>query len=358
MSPAHKQETKRKRVTVKDVALEAGVAIGTVSRVVRQQSNVAPDVRKKVETAIRKLGWQPSLAAQSMRGVASRSIGFIFSDIRNPLYAEMAKGAEDLLAQHGYVLVVASSDGRPEVEQALIERFARWNVEGMLFSIEDESHPGLSQTLANINFPFVMVERDHPLADAAVGADHYRGTFLATEHLLLLGHRRIAMISGGNQKTRVSRDRVAAYLAAHAQQEVAVDASLLRLDSFSQDYGFREAQRLLSQPDPPSAILALGMRLLPGVLSAVRSKGVAIPENLSLVASNDSDLAQLAVPDISVIRYDPYILGREAAQLLMQKLLKGENLNHLRVETPAEFIMRSSCSVHHPSRPAESILGA
>ncbi|MGB6106118.1 MAG: substrate-binding domain-containing protein [Pusillimonas sp.] len=348
MNAASKQQPARRRVTVKDVAQEAGVAIGTVSRVIRHEPNVAPKVREKVEAAIEKLGWQPSLAAQSMRGVASRTIGFVFSDIRNPLYAEMAKGAEDLLAQYGYMLIVANSDGRPEAEQALIERFSRWNVEGMLFSIDDESHPEVHRALADIAFPFVMVERDHPLADAAVGADHYRGTLLATKHLLKTGHRRIAVITGGKGKTRVSRDRLAAYMAAHSQHETQVDETLIRLDSFSEDYGFREAQRLLGLPQAPTAILALGMRLIAGVLKAVRGKEVGIPDQLSLIASNDSDIARLTTPDISVIRYDPYALGREAAHLLMQKLIKGEDLNHVRVEMPTELVMRGSCSVCQP----------
>ncbi|WP_345246826.1 substrate-binding domain-containing protein [Pigmentiphaga soli] len=341
----------RRRATVKDVAREAGVSIGTVSRVIRQESSVTADIREKVEAAILRLGWQPSMAAQSMRGVRSRTIGFIFADIRNPLYAEMVKGAEDLLSEHGYMLIVASSDGRPEREQALIDRFSRWNVEGLLFSIEDESHPQVARALARVDFPKVMIERAHDNADARVCADHYRGTLHAAEYLLDLGHRRIGLISGG-RRTWVGRSRLQAYRDAHASRGVPIDQRLLRLDSFSQSYGFRETQLLLGLDEPPSAILALGMRLLAGVLPAVRSRRCVIPRDLSLVVSNDSELAQLATPAISAIRYDPYALGREAAQLLMKNLGHGERLSGTRLEIPTEFVMRESCARIAPNPPA------
>lgn len=331
------------RVTVHDVARAAGVSIGTVSRVVNGAPTVKAAARERVNRAIAELGWSPSVAAQAMRGVSTRMVGFIFSDIRNPLYSAMVKGAEDVLTQHGYLLMVASSDGQPEREMALIDLFARRKADGLLFTIEQESHAAVKQSLAAARIPTVLLERELSPAVAAVGADHYNGTRQAVDYLLGLGHRRIALLSGG-RANRVGRDRLRGVMDAHRAAGLPLDENLLRLESFSSEYAFRQTQLLLSLPEPPTALIAAGMHLLSGVLPAVRMKGLRIPHDLSLIASNDSPLAQLATPAISVIRYDAYSLGREAALLLLHKLKATEDPQEVRVEVPTEFLIRESCA--------------
>ncbi|PJO38496.1 LacI family transcriptional regulator [Delftia acidovorans] len=336
--------TPHQRITVHDVARVAGVSIGTVSRVVNGAATVKPAARERVNQAIAELGWAPSVAAQAMRGASSHMVGFIFSDIRNPLYSAMVKGAEDVLTQHGYLLMIASSDGLAEREIALIDLFARRKADGLLFTIEEESDTAVRQSLSLARIPTVMLERELSAAVPTVGADHYGGTRQAAEYLLSLGHRRIALISGG-RSNRVGRDRLRGFTDAHAAAGVEQDEQLMRLDGFSADYAFRQTQLLLGLERPPTALIAAGMHLLNGILPAIRMKGLRIPHDISLIASNDSPLAQLATPAISVIRYDGYALGREAALLLLQQL-KGETppQPNARVELPTEFVMRESCA--------------
>ena len=332
-----------KRITVHDVAKAAGVAIGTVSRVVNGAPTVTEDVRARVTAAIEALGWTPSVAAQSMRGVSARMIGFIFSDIRNPLYSAMVKGAEDVLSEHGYILMVASSDGNSMREMALLDLFKRRRADGLIFSIEDETNADVVKTIEASRLPLVLLERELQAPVNSVGADHLHGTRRATEHLLSLGHRRIALLSGG-RGNRVARDRLAGLQQAYEQAGLQVDPHLLRLDSFATDYAFRETQLLLNLEEPPTAIIALGMHLLRGVLPAIRMKGLKIPDDISVIASNDSELAQLATPAVTVIRYDAYALGREAAQLLLRQLSGEQPANGTRIQLPTEFVMRESCS--------------
>ena len=344
-----------RRLTARDVAAHAGVSVGTVSRVINGVSSVKAEVRKRVQQSIAALDWMPSTAAQNMRGRASRMIGFIFSDVRNPLYASMIKGAEDVLTRNGYMLVVASSDGLPDREAAFIDLFRQRQAEGLIFSISQETHAGVLGALAAAKFPFVMLEREVALPAGTVGADHASGTRQATRYLLDLGHRRIAMVSGGSDN-RVGRDRVRGFLAAHEEAGLLPDTSLIRRDSFSEEYGFHQAQLLLDLPEPPTAIVILGQHLLRGVLSAVRRKGIAIPQQLSLIVSNDSELAQLATPAISVIRYDSYALGQEAALLLLRRLQEGPAAAPGHVTVPTEFILRESCAA--PRRVREARLAA
>jgi LacI family transcriptional regulator len=337
------------RTTVHDVARAAGVAIGTVSRVINGAPSVTPDVRQRVMAAIAELGWTPSVAAQGMRGVSARMVGFIFSDIRNPLYSAMVKGAEDVFSEHGYMLMVASSDGDPEREIALIDLFKRRRADGLIFSVEDESHAGVLRSLSDSRLPVVMLEREMPSPINGVGADHLDGTRRATEYLLALGHRRIALVTGG-RGNRVARDRLKGLTQAHQRAGLEVDPRLLRLDSFSSDYAFRETQLLLSMEDPPTAIIALGIHHLRGVLSAIRLTGLSVPGDISLIAGNDSELAQLCTPAITVIRYDSYALGREAAQLLLRQISGEQAPDSVRLELPTEFVMRESCAPPGPPR--------
>lgn len=331
-----------KRVTANDVAREAGVAVGTVSRVANGAPTVTEEVRNRVLQAIQKLGWAPDIAAQGMRGMPARMIGFVFSDIRNPLYSHMVKGAEDALSEKGYMLVVASSDGLPEREIALIQLFSGRRADGMLLTVEEETNVALQRAIQRVGIPFVMVERELPLPIDTVGAAHQQGTYQAAQYLLSIGHRRIALLSGGRHN-RVGRDRLAGFLQAHEEAKVPVDSALLRLESFAAEYGFRETQSLIGQPKRPTAIISAGQHLLSGVLEAIRLKGLSIPGDISLIASNDTELARLATPPITAIRYDAYALGREAALQLLRRVNGEASSEPVRIEIPTEFVLRQSC---------------
>ncbi len=345
MNPKDKSgaQGKRKRITARDVARKAKCALGTVSRVVNDVPGVSPETRQRVLDAMESLGWVPNVAAQSMRGMSSRMVGFIFSDIRNPLYAAMVKGAEDVFSAHGFLLVTATSNGEADREIALIELFRRRHADALLFSITQESDTRVVEAVEASKLPIVMIERDLPIPVDSVGADHLNGTRHATEHLIQLGHRRIAIISGG-KGTRVARDRLLGFNQAMRAAGLKPDESLLHLDSFASEYAYRKTQWLLSLDKPPTAILALGMRLLPGVLAAVRACGLSVPSDISIIAGNDSNLAQMMTPPVTAIRYEPEALGREAALAVLAQIeSSSSSTSSRRLEIPTELVLRGSC---------------
>lgn len=342
-APAPSRGRRSNGVTANDVAQEAGVSLGTVSRVVNGAPTVTEAVRERVLVAIEKLGWVPNVSARGMRGVPVRMVGFVFSDIRNPLYSHMVKGAEDVLGEKGYMLVVSSTDGKPEREVALIQLLTQRRADGMLLTVEEETNPALIQAIERAGVPFVMVERDLALPLDSVGADHLHGTYQATRYLLSLGHRRIALVSGGRHN-RVGRDRLAGYTRAHEEAGVPVDPALVHMENFASEYGFRETQALLGMTQAPTAIISAGLHLLSGVLEAIRMRGKDIPGDISLIASNDTDLARLATPAITAIRYDAYALGREAALQLLRRIDGEAADGAVRIEVPTEFVLRSSCA--------------
>ncbi|TDR93307.1 substrate-binding domain-containing protein [Enterovirga rhinocerotis] len=331
------------RITAQDVAARAGVSIGTVSRVINSVPGVKPAIAAKVQKAIDELGWSPNLAAQTIRASSSRMIGFIFSDIRNPLYAMMTKGAEEVLSARGYLLVTASSDGQAAKEVALINLFKRRRADGMILTVEREGDAEVNQTVSRASMPYVMMERELPIGGMSVGADHYNGIRQATDYLLGLGHRRIAVITGG-RGTRVARDRMRAFQDSLAARGMAPDDDLMKLDSFASEYGYRQMSVLLGMRDPPTAVLSLGVRLLPGVVSGLRNLGKSYPDDVSLICSNDTDLATMASPPITAVRYDAMALGRLAAEALLDRIGSGEALTSpLRIELATELVLRGSC---------------
>ncbi len=331
------------RLTAQDVAKYAGVSIGTVSRVINNVPGVTPAVAEKVKAAIKELGWSPNIAAQNMRASSSRMVGFIFSDIRNSLYAIMTKGAEEVLSAKGYLLVTASSDGNPDREVALIDLFKRRRADGMILTVEQENNSSVNDVVSRSEIPYVMMERELPIGGVSIGADHYQGVRQATEYLLGLGHRRIAMITGG-RGTRVARDRLRGMSDSLAGHGISVDEDLLRLDSFASEYGYRQTQLLLGMANPPTAILSLGVRLLPGVVSALRNMGKSYPEDVSLICSNDTDLATIASPSLTAIRYDAMALGRVAAETLLDQIEgRGTSTPSNRIEIATELVLRGSC---------------
>ncbi|MEQ8901545.1 MAG: substrate-binding domain-containing protein [Roseovarius sp.] len=333
---------RKKRLTVHDVAQHAGVSTGTVSRVINDVPGVGADVARRVQTAIEELGWQPNIAAQNIRSSASRMIGFIFSDIRNPLYATMTKGAEEVFGPRGYLLVSSSSDGRMEREVDLIDLYRRRRADGLILSITDESNQEVRTAISRSGISFVMLERSLDGEATSISADHYGGTLQAVEHLMEMGHRRIAMITGG-RGTLVMRERLRALEDGMASGKLDVDPDLLRLDSFDAEYGYHQVQMLMGKKNPPTAMLCLGVRLLPGVVSGLQSMGKTFPGDISLICSNDTETARILTPPITAIRYDAHMLGKMAADSLLDQISRTDGkLEVKKFEIPTELVLRDS----------------
>jgi LacI family transcriptional regulator len=338
-----KPRAKRATVTAREVAKAAGVSTGTVSRVINAHPAVAEDVRKKVLAAIESLDWRPNAVARSMRTASTRTIGCVFSDVRNPLYAAIIQGAEEALAAEDYTLMVASSSGDPTREARLIQLFASRRADGLILSIADEENKNIIAAVATSRLPTVLVERNLPLDVYSVGTDHRGGMRRAVEYLFSLGHERIALITGG-QRTRAGRERLGGYVDAYKAARKMPLPEMLRLESLSSEYAFSETQALLSMKNPPTAIIAGGNLMLAGVLRATHMLNVRIPRDLSIICSGDTELAELATPPVTAVRWDLGAVGREAAKLLIGRLGGASVSPCARIEVPNEIVLRKSCA--------------
>lgn len=323
------------------------MSIATVSRVLNGYPFVSDAVRRRVLDAVDALGYRPHASARSMRSGRSRAVGFVVSDISNPLFALIARGAESVLHPEGYSLVLANSDNEPSREAEAIAALHERRVDGLVIAVANERVSGLARELEL--FPAtVLVDREVKGSRAdAVLSDHAAGMDAALDHLESLGHRRIALIAG-SQRQRGGRARHAAFRAAHERLGLDLDPDLVRSGEHSRETGYAAARDLLTGDAPPTAAIAGNNQIVTGFLAVVRDLGLRIPGDVSLVACDDIDLTRLNDPPIDVIERDPLELGRAAARSVLARLSEPA-APPCRVVLPTTFVVRGSTAA--PARP-------
>ncbi len=326
-------------ITIRDLAREAGVAIGTASRVLNGHKSVSEEVRKRVLKAAKKLNYSPDRLAQSMRLGITHTVACVTRDIAISGFGSVVHAAEEVLRDAGYTLLLAVTDERKERELDLLRILSQRRVDAIIIATSSEKDKELNRALLNLGIPVMLLDRDGPADLDAVMLDHARGTKEATDHLVAFGHTSIALLTG-QASTRPGHERVAAFT--KAMKGVDNARPIVRSGGFSAEFGFREASALLATPNPPTAIIAGGMSMLGGVLQAIRVRGLRIPEDISVVAGADTELAALATPSVTAIRWSGVDQGRIAVQMLLNRLKGNRAGAAQRVLLSTELIKRES----------------
>jgi LacI family transcriptional regulator len=329
--------------TIRDVALAANVAIGTVSRVLNGHKSVSSDVRSRVLKAIKKLKYEPDRVAQSMRLGITRTVACATRDISMPGFGAIVNAAEEVLQSSGYTLLLATTGERKDRELGLLRIFQQRRVDAVIMTTSSEDDAELSKQIRQLDIPVVLLDREHPKELDAVTLDHRRGICAATEYLQGLGHSRIALLTG-KPSIRPGRERIAGFKDALARSGKRASQGIIKTGGFSAEFGFRETSLLLSSAAPPTAIIAGGMAMLSGVLQAIRARGLTIPDDISVIAGADSDLAALTTPAVTAVRWSGTDEGRMAVQLLLNRLRGNRNGPVQRVMLSTELGPRASCA--------------
>jgi LacI family transcriptional regulator len=329
---------------MKDVARRAGVAVSSVSRVLNKHPDVSDELRARVTEATKALGYQPDLVAQGLRRGSTSMIGFYVRDISNPLFADIARGAEARLRQAGYGMVLTTnSEGEPERDADYIMLFGQRRVDALMLSLGSESNSETLRALGAVNVPFVLLDRDLPFMEAsAVHSDSFTGVCDAVVDLLEQGSAmRVALIAGPRD-TRASRERLRGFLAAHETKGVVADERLIRMGSYTTAYGYEQTRQLLDLPEPPNAVVCGGIQLSSGALRAITERLLRIGRDIAFVSCDEVDLMQVFDPPISVVRRDAQLMGELAASLLLDALA-GETT---RIENmPTEYVRRGTSTL-------------
>lgn len=327
---------------MREVADRAGVAMSSVSRAISGHPDVSDAMRERVLAAVKELGYTPDLLAQGLRSRTTLSIGFVAGDISNPVLAHIVKGAETTLQKAGYSMLLTNSLVDPELDRHNIALLEQRRVDGLIVLLVREDHPSTLEILAGTEVPVIVVERDLPadLRASRVLSDHHTGMIAATEHLLELGHRRIALIGG--QAVRPTRERRQAVEAAFIRHNVSPESLIVREGFFSVEHGARATAEILDMPNPPTALIAGANQIMVGALQVISDRGIELGRDLSFVGCDNLDVATLYRPPIAVVDRDLVALGRSAAELILSHL-RDKNTVQREIILPTTFLPRPSC---------------
>jgi LacI family transcriptional regulator len=337
--------------TIRQIAREAGVSVGTVSNVLNDNNNVALATRERVQQVIRRHNFRPSKVARSLSTHRTGTLGLIVSNISNPFSSELARGAIEAAqtAGHGLLVLGAAPDGLDLPAQ--VDTLVRQWVDGILITSEPLPDYKLSQLPCG-NTPLVMMDYadpPHPNVVGLISFDWEAAGYAATHHLLALGHRRIGYI-GGIADHPSSRQRGLGYHRALTEAGVAVDPHLECGGNFLADGGYTAARALLALAEPPTAMVTANDLMALGALQAIGEGGLQVPNDISLVGMDDIPYASFLSPPLTTIHLPSYQAGQIGIQMLLD--VEQPYGSRQRIVLPTRLVERASTAALRPLLPA------
>lgn len=330
------------KISVRDVAAAAGVSIATVSRVLNATGYASASVRARVNEAVQQTGYQPDFSARHLRTGRSRAVGFIVSNMGNPLLASLYSAVEMQMQVAGFNLLVTSSYQQPAKEAELLTLFENRRLEGVFALPAARDEPAGRSPFADCPLPLVLFDRDHDCDGDRVLLDHRDGVARAVQYLASLGHRRIALL-GPSLSIRPGRDKLLGYRQGLALAGIAEDAGLVHMLHSAVDSCEAEMEEMMFSPDPPTAIIALGTRILSGALKAVRRHGRRIPDDLSVIGIGTEDSFALSAPPLTSLRFNIMAAAAAAANLMLDRINNNYAGPPRQVTLPLDLVLGQSC---------------
>jgi LacI family transcriptional regulator len=327
--------------TMKDVAQRARVSVSTVSHVLNGTRKVSEGTRGDVLAAVEELSYRPNLLAKGLKTRRTYTIGLLISDIQNSFFTSVVRGVEDEALSRGYHLFLCNTDEDPGREDEYIKELAKKRVDGLMVapSARRESHV---RRLRGEGMPFVFVDRDVEGVDAdVVSVDNRAGMRLIAEHLVGLGHRRIAMISGPLNKAS-GYERHLGLRDALADLGVELEDSLVRFGDFRTSSGREGARELLGFPSPPTALVTANNQMTLGALLTINEMGLGVPGDVSVVGFDDPEWAPLTGPPLTTLAQPTYEMGVRAAEMLLDRIETGPGEESRKVLLEPWLVVRES----------------
>jgi LacI family transcriptional regulator len=325
------------RVTIRDVAARAGVSVATVSKVINGRYGVAASTNARVQAVIEDLGYQASLVAQSLRNHRTNVIGILVADLE-PFSTELLKGAADAIRGSGYELVIYSAGGhagdRPGWERRYLSRLSGTLIDGAIL---------VTPTVVDVNYGAPIVAIDPHTGQSGlptIDSDNLRGGQLATEHLLSLGHRRIALLTG-RPDLQSAQLRERGYRHALHAAGVPADETLIGAGDYDPHVSAATTRQLLATPRPPTALFAANDTSAIAAITVAHDLGLRIPEDLSVVGFDNIPESALTTPPLTTINQPIRQMGEQSIHLLLQ-LIRGETPTTTHITLATNLVIRQS----------------
>lgn len=310
------------RATINDIAKDAHVSITTVSLVLNHKSHrISQSTCEAVMRSAEKLGYRPNQLAVGLVKKRTYTIGVIVSDISNLFFSTLIKAVEETCHSEGWNVMICNSDDNPDWERDYIQMLADKGVDGIIYGMSVKTTPELAQEhctlMEKLGIPFVMVDRyilesGYPY----IAVDHRKGGFLATRHLIKLGHRQIVCITGPSH-LQDSKERLEGYCQALLEAGIAYDPSLIREGDYSRNGGKRAIAKLLQEEKKFTAVFAFNDLSAIGAYNELRTQGISIPGEVSLVGYDDVLLSGLLDTPLTTVHQPVAEMGKRAASLLL-----------------------------------------
>ena len=331
-----------KRISIRDVASAAGVSIGSVSRVLNNSGYASKALKQRVFDAVERLGYEPDFTAKHLRVERSKTIGYLLPNIANPFLAAHLSEVERLTQAAGYSLLVGSSE-RPSRDRELVAFFENRRLEGIIASPSDEYPDVESCPFANSKLPVVIVDREMGHAFDSVQIDHQNGLRRAMEYLLTLGHRRIALFVS-SERLRPGREKLAGYRTALESAGLQYDKELVYMPNSWIESSRTPMERMLLLSRPPTALIALGTRLLSGAIHVACEQGLQVPRDLSVIGIGALETLELMYPPVTALRYNFERSAQIAVQLMMDRINGSAPVEARKIMVPWDLIIGASCA--------------
>jgi LacI family transcriptional regulator len=339
-------QSSRRKPTQGDVARLAEVSQATVSYVLTNSTavNLPAETRQRILDVARDLGYVPNSAARTLRTRKTLTVGSIIPDITNPFYPWFERGIQDVSDRQGYELIVYNTDGNTEKERKALQSARQGRVDGLIMTpfhvIPSDFEPLVQSGVAAVVLGRVDLDWSSVEIDS-LSIDNVAAGRVAVDYLLELGHTRIAMIAGV-AGTPPRENRVKGYRQALAAHNVPIEDQLIRAGEFTEQGGYEGTKELLRLDPRPTAIFAANDLMAIGAYQALREANVSVPDEMAVVGFDDISAASLVHPALTTIAQHPYQLGKQAAELLFDRLSGQTTGPGCLLEMPFELIVRES----------------
>lgn len=338
--------------TINDIARRTGLSPATVSRAINKSGYVSEKSLKQIQEAVQEVNYKPNWMARGLHGKATYQIGLIIPDITNVFYTALAKSITTQLRDLNYAVILCVTDDDTRNDLTYLEVLESKQVDGIIY-VHANGAQTRSLLARMVENKTAIVELNRHLADGlldSVLVDNFRGAYDAVRYLIEMGHERIGLIVG-DSAISTSAERIRGYQTAFAESGVIPDPKLLRIGAFTRDYGEQATQELLAMSAPPTAIFATSNRIVMGALSVLGRERVRIPDEMSILAFNDTEWLSAWNPPISAVRVAEDEMAKLTVGLILRRISEMETNT-----TPAQplayylstmLVKRESCTPPH-----------
>ena len=327
--------------TIRDVAKLAGVAPITVSRVINNSDYVKQETRERVEAAIEELGYVPNMLGLGLRFKQTMTLAVVITDITNPFWTTVTRGVEDVAQANGYSTILCNTDESEDKQEQYLQMLLRRRIDGILL-VPTSNKAAPIKLIKQQNIPIVLMDRYVPGVDVdIVRSDTEEAAYQLTEHLLSLGHKEITILAGP-EKVSTSTDRVNGYKRALREAGISEKDEHFFWGKFTQESGYSMTANMLAVFPACTAIVAANNFIAIGAMQLLREKNIQVPEDIALVTVDDIPAALSITPFFTAATQSALEMGKQAAQLLLNRISGAIDAPSLEIILPVSMITRAS----------------